>query len=63
MCISVALVCEPPVVVLHEPATGLDVVTQAQLLRGSPARLRREAGVSMIYVTHDLAVVAASPTG
>jgi peptide/nickel transport system ATP-binding protein len=55
--ISVALVCEPPVVVLDEPATGLDVVTQARLL-DELVRLRREAGVSMIYVTHDLAVVA-----
>jgi peptide/nickel transport system ATP-binding protein len=57
VCISVALVCEPPVVVLDEPATGLDVVTQARLL-DELVRLRQEAGVSMIYVTHDLAVVA-----
>jgi peptide/nickel transport system ATP-binding protein len=57
VCISVALVCEPPVVVLDEPATGLDVVTQARLL-DELVRLRREAGVSMIYVTHDLAVVS-----
>jgi len=57
VCISVALVCEPPVVVLDEPATGLDVVTQARLL-DELLRLRRDAGVSMIYVTHDLAVVA-----
>ena len=57
VCISVALVCEPPVVVLDEPTTGLDVVTQARLLE-ELVRLRREAGVSMIYVTHDLAVVA-----
>jgi peptide/nickel transport system ATP-binding protein len=57
VCISVALACEPPVVVLDEPATGLDVVTQARLL-DELVKLRREAGVSMIYVTHDLAVVA-----
>ena len=55
--IAVALVCKPPVVVLDEPATGLDVVTQARLLE-ELIRLRREAGVGMIYVTHDLAVVA-----
>ena len=55
--ISIALVCEPPVVVLDEPATGLDVVTQARLLK-ELIRLRREEGVSMVYVTHDLAVVA-----
>jgi peptide/nickel transport system ATP-binding protein len=57
VCIAVALVCKPPVVVLDEPATGLDVVTQARLL-DELVRLRREVGVSMIYVTHDLAVVA-----
>ena len=55
--ISIALVCEPPVVVLDEPATGLDVVTQARLL-DELARLRRDVGVAMVYVTHDLAVVA-----
>lgn len=57
VCIAVALVCEPPVVVLDEPATGLDVVTQARLL-DELVRLRCEAGMSMIYVTHDLAAVA-----
>jgi peptide/nickel transport system ATP-binding protein len=57
VCIAVGLVCEPPVVVLDEPATGLDVVTQARLLE-ELARLRLDGGVSMIYVTHDLAVVA-----
>jgi peptide/nickel transport system ATP-binding protein len=57
VCVAVALVCEPPVVVLDEPVTGLDVVTQARLLR-ELTRLRREVGVAMVYVTHDLAVVA-----
>jgi peptide/nickel transport system ATP-binding protein len=57
VCIAVALVCEPPVIVLDEPATGLDVVTQARLL-DELVRLRTDVGVSMIYVTHDLAVVA-----
>jgi peptide/nickel transport system ATP-binding protein len=57
VCIAVALVCEPPVIVLDEPATGLDVVTQARLL-DELVRLRTEVGVSMVYVTHDLAVVA-----
>jgi peptide/nickel transport system ATP-binding protein len=57
VCISVALVCEPPVVVLDEPTTGLDVVTQARILE-ELLRLRQEHDVSMVYVTHDLAVVA-----
>jgi peptide/nickel transport system ATP-binding protein len=57
VCIAVALVCEPPVVVLDEPTTGLDVVTQARIL-DELHRLRRDHGMAMLYVTHDLAVVA-----
>jgi peptide/nickel transport system ATP-binding protein len=57
VCISVALACEPPVVVLDEPTTGLDVVTQARILE-ELLRLRREQGLSLLYVTHDLAVAA-----
>ena len=57
VCIAVSLVCEPPVVVLDEPTTGLDVVTQALIL-DELLRLRKEEGMAMLYVTHDLAVVA-----
>ncbi len=57
VCIAVALSCEPAVVVLDEPTTGLDVVTQARILR-ELLRLRDEQGISMVYVTHDLAVVS-----
>jgi peptide/nickel transport system ATP-binding protein len=57
VCIAVALVCEPPVVVLDEPTTGLDMVTQARIL-DELRRLRGEQGMAMLYVTHDLAVVA-----
>jgi peptide/nickel transport system ATP-binding protein len=55
--ISMALSCEPAVVVLDEPTTGLDVVTQARIL-DELRRLREEHGISMVYVTHDLAVVS-----
>jgi len=57
VCIAIALVCEPRVVVLDEPTTGLDVVTQGKIL-DELLRLRHEQGVSMVYVTHDLAAVA-----
>ena len=55
--IAMALACEPDLVVLDEPTTGLDVTTQEQivaLLRDLRARL----GMSMLYVTHDLGVLA-----
>ncbi|HJS48818.1 MAG TPA: ABC transporter ATP-binding protein [Gaiellaceae bacterium] len=55
--IAMGLACEPPVVVLDEPTTGLDVVTQARVLE-EIERLRRERQLTMVYVSHDLAVVA-----
>jgi peptide/nickel transport system ATP-binding protein len=55
--IAMALACEPAVVVLDEPTTGLDVVTQARILT-ELRRLRDEREISMVYITHDLAVVA-----
>jgi peptide/nickel transport system ATP-binding protein len=55
--IAMASVCEPPVAVLDEPTTGLDVLTQDRILN-ELARLRDEDGMAMVYVSHDLAVVA-----
>ena len=56
VCIAIALSCDPAVVVLDEPTTGLDVVTQDRILR-ELVRLRDERGLAMLYITHDLAVV------
>ena len=52
-----ACVCDPPVAVLDEPTTGLDVITQDRIL-AELARLRDDDGMAMVYVSHDLAVVA-----
>jgi oligopeptide/dipeptide ABC transporter ATP-binding protein len=57
VCIAMALACNPPVIVLDEPTTGLDVVTQSRIV-SQLGRLRDEHAVSMIYVTHDLAVIS-----
>lgn len=54
--IASALVCGPALVVMDEPTTGLDVVTQAGVLK-EVQRLRHELGVAIIYVSHNLAVV------
>lgn len=57
VCIASALACNPTVIVLDEPTTGLDVVTQARIL-SELLRLRDEEGAAMVYVTHDLAVAS-----
>jgi peptide/nickel transport system ATP-binding protein len=54
--IAAALVCGPSLVVMDEPTTGLDVVTQAGVLQ-EVQRLRRELGVAIVYVSHNLAVI------
>jgi peptide/nickel transport system ATP-binding protein len=56
--IAMALACDPELIVLDEPTTGLDVTTQAQIL-DLLGRLRAELGMAMVYVTHNLGVVAA----
>jgi peptide/nickel transport system ATP-binding protein len=55
--IAMACVCGPPVAVLDEPTTGLDVLTQDRIL-SELMRLREEERMAMVYVSHDLAVVA-----
>lgn len=55
--IAMAMVCEPQVLIADEPTTALDVTIQAQIL-SLMSRLQRETGMSMLFITHNLGVVA-----
>ena len=55
--IAIALSCEPEIILCDEPTTALDVTIQDQILR-LLVQLCRESGVSLVFVTHDLPVVA-----
>jgi peptide/nickel transport system ATP-binding protein len=55
--IAMAMVCEPQVLIADEPTTALDVTIQAQIL-ALMSRLQRDTGMSMLFITHNLGVVA-----
>lgn len=55
--IAASVACEPDLILCDEPTTALDVTLQAQIL-ALFARLRDELDAGLLYVTHDLAVVA-----
>ncbi|OOC56076.1 MULTISPECIES: ABC transporter ATP-binding protein [Nocardiopsis] len=55
--IAMALACGPRVLIADEPTTALDVTTQAQIL-DLFAGLRRDTGMGLLFITHDMGVVA-----
>ncbi|TPG86747.1 dipeptide ABC transporter ATP-binding protein [Pseudomonas caspiana] len=55
--IAMAVSCNPDLLVLDEPTTGLDVTTQRQIIQ-LLSDLRSRIGMAMLYVTHDLALLA-----
>ena len=55
--IAMALCCEPRLLLADEPTTALDVTIQAQIL-DLMRKLKREMGMTILFITHDLGVVA-----
>ena len=55
--IAIAVACRPQILICDEPTTALDVTIQAQILALIRA-LQKELGMTVIYITHDLGVVA-----
>ena len=56
--IAIALACNPDVLIADEPTTALDVTIQAQILE-LVKELRQKLGMAIIWITHDLGVIAA----
>ena len=55
--IAIALSCDPKVLIADEPTTALDVTIQAQIIE-LVKKLRQELGMGIVWITHDLGVVA-----
>jgi len=55
--IAMALACKPKLIIADEPTTALDVIVQDQILEETKS-LQREFGISIIYISHDISIVA-----
>ncbi|WP_299738798.1 ABC transporter ATP-binding protein [uncultured Roseobacter sp.] len=55
--IAIAMACRPRMLIADEPTTALDVTIQAEIL-ALINRLKRETGMAVMFITHDMAVVA-----
>ncbi|WP_028321165.1 ABC transporter ATP-binding protein [Desulfatiglans anilini] len=55
--IAMALSCRPKLIIADEPTTALDVIVQDQILEET-RNLQREFGVAIIFISHDIAIVA-----
>ncbi|MBZ9809070.1 ABC transporter ATP-binding protein [Mesorhizobium sp. BR1-1-9] len=55
--IAIALACNPRLLIADEPTTALDVTVQAQIM-ALLAELKQESGMSVIFITHDIGLVA-----
>jgi peptide/nickel transport system ATP-binding protein len=55
--IAMALACQPKLIIADEPTTALDVIVQDQILEETKA-LQREFGISIIFISHDISIVA-----
>ena len=55
--IAMALACEPDLMIADEPTTALDVIVQDRILR-EMRNIQRSLAMSMIYISHDMAVIA-----
>ena len=54
--IAAALACEPPLLILDEPTTALDLTVEAHILR-LLSRFRRDKGITLLFISHNLGVV------